>query len=277
MPDMPPIVLVVDDEPQVRKVVRSVLEADGYEVTEAADGPAALLLLNSIGGPRGPQLVVLDVMMPGLDGIEVCRQIPHDRMKVMMLTARDDARDPPAGRGRRRRPLHDQAVLGGRAPRHGAPAARLGVSDADPGADGPGEDSLGAFIKDQRRRTRLSMRQLAEAAGVSNPYLSQIERGLRRPSADILRQIARGLSISAESLYVRAGILDRADDEVDVITAIERDTVLTVDHRAALIRIYRSFRAEVGQPVEAAGPTAPDPVPGQETSDDRESTAGRQR
>lgn len=88
---MAPAILIVDDEPDVRKVVRSVLEADGYQVTEAADGPAALTLMRSMGGPRGPQLVVLDVMMPGLDGVEVCRQIPHDRMKVLMLTARDDA------------------------------------------------------------------------------------------------------------------------------------------------------------------------------------------
>ena len=85
-----PSVLIVDDEPDVRKVVRSVLEADGYEVTEAADGPAALQLLHAIGGPRGPHLVVLDVMMPGIDGIEVCRQIPHERIKVLMLTALDD-------------------------------------------------------------------------------------------------------------------------------------------------------------------------------------------
>ena len=90
MPEMPPAILIVDDEPEVRKVVRSVLEADGYQVAEAADGPAALSLLRSIGGPRGPQLVVLDVMMPGIDGIEVCRRIPHDRMKVLMLTAKDD-------------------------------------------------------------------------------------------------------------------------------------------------------------------------------------------
>ncbi len=88
---MAPSILVVDDEPEVRKVVRSVLEADGYEVAEAADGPAALLLMSSIGGPRGPHLVVLDVMMPGIDGIEVCRQIDHQRTKVLMLTARDDA------------------------------------------------------------------------------------------------------------------------------------------------------------------------------------------
>ncbi len=91
MTEMSPAVLVVDDEPQVRKVVRSVLEADGYTVTEAADGHAALLLLNSMGGPRGPHLMVLDVMMPGIDGIEVCRQIDHKRTKVVMLTAKDDA------------------------------------------------------------------------------------------------------------------------------------------------------------------------------------------
>jgi two-component system alkaline phosphatase synthesis response regulator PhoP len=69
--------------------VRSVLEADGFEVVEAADGPAALLLLEAING-RGPDLVVLDVMMPGIDGIEVCRRINHDRVKVVMLSARDD-------------------------------------------------------------------------------------------------------------------------------------------------------------------------------------------
>ena len=91
METMPPAVLIVDDEADVRKVIRSVLEADGYQVAEAADGPAALTLMHSVGGPRGPQLVVLDVMMPGIDGVEVCRQVPHDRMKVLMLTARDDA------------------------------------------------------------------------------------------------------------------------------------------------------------------------------------------
>ena len=91
MPEMSPAILIVDDEPDVRKVVRTLLEADGYQVAEAADGPAALQLMNSIGGPRGPQLVVLDVMMPGIDGIEVCRRIDHQAMKVIMLSARDDA------------------------------------------------------------------------------------------------------------------------------------------------------------------------------------------
>jgi DNA-binding response OmpR family regulator len=83
-------VLVVDDDDTIRGVVRSVLVADGFEVVEAADGPAALLLMEAING-RGPDMVVLDVMMPGIDGIEVCRQIDHDRVKVIMLSARDDA------------------------------------------------------------------------------------------------------------------------------------------------------------------------------------------
>ena len=83
-------VLVVDDDDTIRGVVRSVLVADGFQVVEAADGPAALLLLDAING-RGPDMVVLDVMMPGIDGIEVCRQIDHDRVKVIMLSARDDA------------------------------------------------------------------------------------------------------------------------------------------------------------------------------------------
>jgi DNA-binding response OmpR family regulator len=84
------VVLVVDDDDAIRGVVRTVLEADGFEVVEAADGQAALMLLDSIKG-RGPDIVVLDVMMPGIDGIEVCRRIDHESMKVIMLSARDDA------------------------------------------------------------------------------------------------------------------------------------------------------------------------------------------
>jgi len=84
------VVLVVDDDSAIRRVVRTVLEADNFEVVEAADGPAALLLLEAING-RGPEAVVLDIMMPGIDGIEVCRRIDHERVKVIMLSARDDA------------------------------------------------------------------------------------------------------------------------------------------------------------------------------------------
>jgi len=83
------VVLVVDDDSAIRRVVRTVLEADNFEVVEAADGPAALLLLDAINA-RGPDAVVLDVMMPGIDGIEVCRRIDHSTVKVIMLSARDD-------------------------------------------------------------------------------------------------------------------------------------------------------------------------------------------
>lgn len=113
----------------------------------------------------------------------------------------------------------------------------------DPAAVKPWED-LGEFIREQRRQTRLSLRKLAELADVSNPYLSQIERGLRKPSADILQQIARALSISAESLYVKAGILEEREGDVDVEGEIRRDPSLSTDQRDALIQIYRSFRDE---------------------------------
>lgn len=133
------------------------------------------------------------------------------------------------------------------------------MSDAAP--DDPGRlVALGAFIRDQRRQTRLSMRKLAELAGVSNPYLSQIERGLRKPSADILQQLAGALSISAEALYIRAGILDDRRAEADVVGEILRDPHLTPSHRQHLIAVYRSFRAEAGAPlVDAAGDPAEDP------------------
>ncbi len=117
---------------------------------------------------------------------------------------------------------------------------------------------LGSFIREQRRHTHLSLRKLAETAGVSNPYLSQIERGLRKPSAEILQQIARALSISAESLYVRAGILEERTNTVDVVGEIQRDTSLSADQRQALIRIYESFRSEVGQPGRESDSTSPE-------------------
>jgi transcriptional regulator with XRE-family HTH domain len=102
---------------------------------------------------------------------------------------------------------------------------------------------VGEFIREQRRIGHLSLRKLSEMAGVSNPYLSQIERGLRRPSADVLQQIARALRISAETLYVRAGILDESD-EIDVVSAIMRDPELTEEQKHTLVRVYESFRNE---------------------------------
>jgi transcriptional regulator with XRE-family HTH domain len=103
---------------------------------------------------------------------------------------------------------------------------------------------LGEFIREQRRLGELSLRKLAELAGVSNPYLSQIERGLRKPSADILRQIAGALHISAETLYVRAGILDEDSTTVDLVAEIRRDAHLDEEQKRALVHIYQSFRAE---------------------------------
>jgi transcriptional regulator with XRE-family HTH domain len=103
---------------------------------------------------------------------------------------------------------------------------------------------LGEFIREQRSIGQLSLRKLSDMAGVSNPYLSQIERGLRRPSAEILQQIARALEISSETLYVRAGILDEPDGEVDVVGEIRRDHRISEEQKKALVRIYESFVRE---------------------------------
>jgi transcriptional regulator with XRE-family HTH domain len=111
---------------------------------------------------------------------------------------------------------------------------------------------LGEFIREQRNGARLSLRKLSEAAGISNPYLSQIERGLRKPSAEILQQIAKALRISAETLYVRAGILEERDPDDDLENAILRDRFLGEDQKQTLIQIYRAFRSE---PTTAARPT----------------------
>ena len=104
--------------------------------------------------------------------------------------------------------------------------------------------SLGDYIREQRESAQVSLRQLARTAGVSNPYLSQIERGLKKPSAEILQQIAKGLRISAETLYVRAGILDEAHGASDVTAAVLTDPTIGERHKRVLLDIYESFRAE---------------------------------
>jgi len=105
-------------------------------------------------------------------------------------------------------------------------------------------ETLGEYLREQRLANRLSLRQLAEATGVSNPYLSQIERGLRRPSADVLQSLAKALRVSAETLYVQAGILSPDDVEVrSVELAIFADTGLTDRQKQSLVDVYRSFRA----------------------------------
>lgn len=110
---------------------------------------------------------------------------------------------------------------------------------------GPVRD-LGEFIRDQRQSAQLSLRGLAAKAGISNPYLSQVERGLRRPSAEILAQIATGLSISVESMLARAGVLPQHLTPVGpaVVTAIGDDRALSRGQKAALIEIYSAFVAE---------------------------------
>jgi transcriptional regulator with XRE-family HTH domain len=104
--------------------------------------------------------------------------------------------------------------------------------------------TIGDYIKQQREQAKISLRQLAQQAGVSNPYLSQIERGLRKPSADILQQIAKGLRISAEALYVQAGILEDRPGDSGVRSALLTDPQLNERQKQVLIEIYESFRKE---------------------------------
>ena len=124
--------------------------------------------------------------------------------------------------------------------------------------------ALGEYLKEQRVSAQLSLRQLAEQAGVSNPYLSQIERGLRKPSAEVLQQIAKALRISAEQLYVRAGILNPEDGVGgSVELAVLGDTKLTERQKQSLLDVYASFLAlnsrHEDPPAPADGPEAPTP------------------
>ncbi|MCU4183144.1 helix-turn-helix domain-containing protein [Acidiferrimicrobium sp. IK] len=119
---------------------------------------------------------------------------------------------------------------------------------------------LGAFIREQRNVARLSLRRLSDLAGVSNPYLSQIERGLRRPSAEILQQIAKALRISAETLYVRAGILDAPTLKGTLADAILAEPALTDEQKQTLLHIYLSFLKEHegrSDPADTASAQAP--------------------
>lgn len=117
------------------------------------------------------------------------------------------------------------------------------VPDARGGAVGQAVGDIGAYIRTQREHAKVSLRQLARTAGVSNPYLSQIERGLRTPSAEILQQIARALRISAEALYVRAGILDQRPAGA-VTDAVLADPHLSERQKQVLLDVYQSFRRE---------------------------------
>lgn len=131
---------------------------------------------------------------------------------------------------------------------------------------------LGEFIREQRHIGHLSLRKLSEMAGVSNPYLSQIERGLRKPSAEILQQIARALEISSETLYIRAGILEERPDGVDLVAEIRRDPYIGEEQKRTLIQIYESFRAAsplfAAMAAEAEAEAATAPAGAADESDD---------
>ena len=112
---------------------------------------------------------------------------------------------------------------------------------------------LGAFIREQRRSARLSLRNLSALSGISNPYLSQIERGLRKPSAEILQQIAKALRISAETLYERAGLLEARDRQSDTVAAILSDPLLSEDARQTLLKVYLTLRSGPDEQGDPAG------------------------
>jgi transcriptional regulator with XRE-family HTH domain len=121
--------------------------------------------------------------------------------------------------------------------------------------------SIGEYIRQQREQAKISLRQLSSAAGVSNPYLSQIERGLRRPSAEILQQIAKGLRISAEALYVQAGILEDRRPDSGVRAAVLADPELTERQKQVLLEIYESFRRELAARAAEDAESATDAEP----------------
>jgi transcriptional regulator with XRE-family HTH domain len=133
-------------------------------------------------------------------------------------------------------------------------------------ADSAARSQVGDFIREQRNAAKVSLRELARTAGVSNPYLSQVERGLRKPSAEILAAIARGLSISAETLYEQAGILDRRSGTADTVAAIRGDAALSERHKAVLLELYETYVREHAASVPA--PVIPsDPTPSRPTKE----------
>jgi transcriptional regulator with XRE-family HTH domain len=141
---------------------------------------------------------------------------------------------------------------------------RVAGSVAGTVAAAPSASAVGEYIRDQRNAARVSLRELARTAGVSNPYLSQVERGLRKPSAEILAAIAKGLRISAESLYEQAGILDRRSGNPDTVAAIRSDDALSERHKAVLLELYETYVRE--HAAGTAGPPHP-PNPSRSTKE----------
>jgi transcriptional regulator with XRE-family HTH domain len=117
---------------------------------------------------------------------------------------------------------------------------QAGTKPAEPPVE-EHDGHVGAFIREQRERANLSLRRLADRAGVSNPYLSQIERGIRRPSAEILKRLSRALEVSAESLYTRAGLIEEGSPAPTVVEAVEADTALSPRQKKVLLDLYRAL------------------------------------
>jgi transcriptional regulator with XRE-family HTH domain len=132
---------------------------------------------------------------------------------------------------------------------------------------------IGGFIRDLRRNAKISLRQLADQAGVSNPYLSQVERGLRKPSAEVLQQLASALRVSTPVMYLRAGLLDALDakEGQGVLGAIAADPDLTVSQKQSLSQIYETFRRENAR-TAAEAPADAEPADGAEPSDGAQTT-----
>jgi transcriptional regulator with XRE-family HTH domain len=126
------------------------------------------------------------------------------------------------------------------------------AQDKEGPREGPGAKGIdvGAFIREQRERSRISLRKLADHAGISNPYLSQIERGLRKPSAEILKGIAKSLSISAETLYTKAGLLEERANPSTLAEAVENDAHLDARQKQVILDLYRTFVRETDNETE---------------------------
>ena len=143
---------------------------------------------------------------------------------------------------------------------------RVAESVAGTVAGAPSASAVGEFIREQRNAARVSLRELARTAGVSNPYLSQVERGLRKPSAEILAAIARGLKISAETLYEQAGILDRRSGNPDTVAAIRSDDSLSERHKAVLIELYETYVREHAATPASSRPSSVSPPSSKESA-----------
>jgi transcriptional regulator with XRE-family HTH domain len=135
-----------------------------------------------------------------------------------------------------------------------ATAAATAAAEAST-VSGSVSSHVGDFIRSQRSAAQVSLRELARTAGVSNPYLSQVERGLRKPSAEILASIARGLKISAETLYEQAGILDRRSGSAGTVAAIRADDALSERHKAVLLELYETYAREHARELESLAPS----------------------